>query len=324
MTRRRWYSLQATLLLGMGGVAFCALNIGPSPVTLFQILSATDVAILWQARLPRILLALAVGMALGGAGASYQALLRNPLADPYILGVSGGAALGSAIGIGAGLPFPFIALAAFVASLGTIGLILMIARGDAVHTTYRLLLTGVVCNAFAFACIMAVQAVIPIERSHEILVVLMGNLTLADLQITWWVFGIVIVGLIILMRHARALDAWTLGAETAASLGIDPARLQRTIFLAGSLVVGASVAASGLIGFVGLIVPHAARLIVGHRHHLLLPLSACGGGVFLVVADTVARSALHGGDYTTELPVGVVTALVGAPLFLWLLRKRTA
>lgn len=321
MSKTRWITINLTLLLLLGATAFCALNIGSTTTSLFDPISPTRDAILWTARFPRILLAIIVGMALGSAGTAYQALLRNPLADPYILGVAGGAALGSALGIGLGLPFPLIALLAFGASLATITGIVAISRGAGTHFTFRLLLTGVVCNAFAFALMMVMHVFVPAERSQEILALLMGNLTLADPQILLWLTIIVFAGLALLLRRARALDAWALGEETAASLGIATDKLQREVFIAGSLIVGAAVAASGLIGFVGLFIPHAVRMVVGHGHRLVLPASALVGGAFLVIADTVARSVLSYGTYQTELPVGVITALVGAPCFLWLLKR---
>jgi iron complex transport system permease protein len=322
MTRSRWWTMNLLLVLGMGGMALIALNIGPSAASLFNMSAPAADAILWETRLPRILLALLVGSALGSAGVSYQALLRNPLADPYILGVSGGAALGSTLGIALNFPFLGIVLLAFAVSLVIMIVIVTVSGRTQGASTYRLLLTGVVCNAFAFAAIMTLQALLPIERAHEILLLLMGTLSLADSSVLLLLTAIILPGIFFLMRSAHHLDAWGLGDTTSASLGIDPARFQRKIFLLGSVVVAAAVAASGLIGFVGLFIPHAVRLVVGHRHRLVIPVSAAVGGIFLVLADTVARSAFSSGTYFTELPVGVITALIGAPAFLWLMKRQ--
>ncbi len=310
------------LLVLLAAVTFLALNIGATNTTLWSAASPERDAILWTARWPRILLALLVGAALGCAGTTYQTLLRNPLADPYILGVSGGAALGSALGFTLNLPFIGVALCAFLVSFAVMLTIVGLMHGTHGDSVYRLLLTGVVTNAFAFAFILAVQNFIPSDRSHALLALLMGNLTLADLTIVRAIALPVLIGLAVLWWHARSMDAWILGHETAMSLGINVRRLQYTLFAAGSLVVGAAVAASGLIGFVGLFIPHAMRLLCGNQHRRLLPISALAGAIFLLCTDTAARSVLARTNFQSELPVGVITALIGAPCFLWLLRKR--
>lgn len=321
MTRRHWAIVNLAGLAAMATLALVCLNFGSTHTTLWTVSGPTAQAILWQARLPRILLALAVGMALGGAGTAYQTLLRNPLADPYILGVAGGAALGAALGYWGNFPLTGIMGTAFATSFAAMLGIWYLARTSAAAITYRLLLIGVVCNAFSYALLMAMQTLLPPERAGMIAMLLVGQLTSASLTTAGLVMLPVAGGLWWLIRQSSALDAWALGNDTAASLGIDITRLQRGVFLAGSLMVGAAVATAGLIGFVGLIVPHAVRLCVGSQHRLLIPISAAAGGVFLLLTDTIARTILVHGAYQTELPVGVITALIGAPCFVWLLQR---
>lgn len=310
------------LLCTLAGLV--ALNLGPSGITLFSspMEHTITAAILWETRLPRILLAGIVGAALGGAGTAYQALLRNPLADPYILGVSGGAALGSALAVAAALPFAGVVAAAFCISLGCMLAIYRLAARPGRMYTHALLLTGVVFNAFAFACILMIHALVPMERAQEILFLLMGNLALADRSMLLPAVLAVGTGMAFLLYRAQPLNALALGEETAQSLGVDLRRVQREVFFAGSLMISASVAMSGLIGFVGLFIPHAMRLLFGTDHRLLIPLSALGGAGFLIMADTVARALCAGATYQTELPVGVITALIGAPCFVYVLRKQ--
>lgn len=310
-------TLGAILLVAL----FVGLDVGPSNITLWSPPEDLKTAIVWQTRLPRVLLGMLVGCGLAGAGVAYQALLHNPLADPYILGVAGGAALGSAVAVALGLAWAWVIACACVASLLTMATIFAIARRGAAHFAHGLLLTGVVCNAFAFALIMLLHTFAPIQRGQEILFLLMGTLAIAGPDVLPLAGGAVAVGSLVLLARARALDTLALGEETATSLGVVVPRLQWEIFVAGSLMVGTVVAVSGLIGFVGLFIPHAMRLLVGHRHRVLLPAAALAGAAFLSLADTVARAALAHGTVQTELPVGVITALVGAPCFVWLLRK---
>lgn len=324
MTRTKWIVTHALLLLTVLTIGLALLNIGPTTMTMFDDASTLRDPIIWQTRFPRLLLALLVGMALATTGTTYQTLLRNPLADPYILGVSGGAALGSTIGIVCGLPFIAVIGCAFGLSLATICGITALASPTRGFSTDRLLLTGVVCNAFAFALMMALQSILPPERAQQMIFLLMGTLTTTTPDVLWILAGIVIGGIGLLLRHSRALDALACGEETAAAVGVDLARTQRQIFILSSLIVGAAVAMSGLIGFVGLFVPHAVRLIVGTAHRHLLPASAYIGGLFLMCTDTIARTAFSAGDFQTELPVGVITALIGAPCFVWLLRRRVS
>lgn len=320
LTRKRWR--YALLLLGLLA-AVCVgagLLIGPQPLVWVRgQLDATSATILWQLRLPRVLMGLLVGMALGAGGTGFQALLRNPLADPYILGVSGGAALGSVLGVILHLPFFVTVLFAFSTSIATMLFISWAAgRQDSPHT---LLLTGVIFNAFTFALIMLIHSMVSLQEAHTILFLLMGSLETIQLGSVAIVAALVVPPIIWLSFRGQALNAISLGTDTARSLGIDHHRLQRHTFIAASVMIGAVVAVSGLIGFVGLFIPHMVRLILGSDHRLVVPASALVGGAFLVLADAAARTMLAGSALQTELPVGVITALVGGPVFVWLLRR---
>jgi iron complex transport system permease protein len=283
-------------------------------------------------QLPRVAQGLAVGAVLGVSGAALQGLLRNPLADPFVLGVSGGAALGSAsatliasaLGLltatsGAVLVEP---LGGFAGALAALFIVVALGSERGVPSPLRMLLVGVVVNALAGAALMVLAALGDPALVQRTLVRLMGTLG-ADPSAPLLVPVVVAAALLALLfvwPRAQALNLLALGDETAQSLGVDPSRLRRSLFIALSLPVGAIVAVTGLIGFAGLVVPHALRLVVGPDHRALVPLSAALGGAFVALGDaTVSALAPAMG---TELPVGVVTALVGGPVFLALLRVR--
>jgi iron complex transport system permease protein len=269
-----------------------------------------------------VLLAAGVGASLATAGTAFQALLRNPLADPYILGVSGGAALGAicviALGGAFGLAAPAAPPAAFVGAGVAIALLLLAAGPRGRLDATRLLLIGVVLNALASAAIVFLASLAGLSESSRIFLYLIGNLSDAQPAYIVWIGAFLALGLAALLALARALNALALGDDAAALLGFSPARVKLALLLASSLLVGAAVSVAGLVGFVGLIVPHALRLALGADHRLLLPAAALGGASFLVLCDALARTALGG----PELPVGAITALVGGPLFLVLLRRR--
>jgi iron complex transport system permease protein len=281
---------------------------------------AGDIAL--RVRLPRVLLAAAVGAALAVAGALFQALLRNPLADPYVLGVSGGAAvggilalsLGSALGWGTAAAPP----AAFAGALVTTAALYAVAGARGRVSATHLLLTGVVFNAFASAGIVLVASLAGLTEGTSLFLWLIGSLSAVRADAVPVVGGFLLLGLGCAAPLLRDLDLLSLGEESAAQLGVDVARVQRVLLLSTSLMVGAAVSVAGLIGFVGLIVPHLLRLRLGPDHRLLVPAAALGGAAFLVLCDTVARTMLGG----RELPVGAITALAGGPLFLYLLRRQ--
>lgn len=280
-----------------------------------------DAVILFRARVPRVLLAAIVGGALAVSGAALQALLRNPLAEPHLVGISSGAALAAVIALvtmpvvlGQALVAP---VAAFLGALVSIWIVVRLAFvGERVEPT-TLLLIGVIYNAFTGALLMFINSVVDLYQAQGVLFWLMGHVGTREYS-TLAALGLYsLAGLALLLWHARDLDCLSLGDERAAELGVDVERARRMIFVAAALLVGAVVSVSGLIGFVGLVVPHLVRLLFGADHRLLLPASYLAGAVFLVWADTVARTVLG----VTEIPVGVVTAIVGAPVFTYLLRR---
>lgn len=330
LTRQRFAAVLAFLaaLLALTVIA-CAM-IGPVRIDLLDALrspeaTSVDALILFRTRVPRVLLAVSVGAGLAVAGAVLQALLRNPLAEPHILGVSGGAAFAGVLTLflAPRLPLAPYLLTPLGSFAGALAAMLLVYRLGTVHgrlQPYTFLLAGVVCNAFTGALIMAVNAMADLFQTHGILFWLMGSLATTSYQLVVASFLYAGFGSALLLRQARALNALSLGEDGAAQLGIDVARVRRMCFIVSSLLVGASVAVSGMIGFVGLIVPHVTRLLFGPDHRLLLPASALVGGVFLAVADTAARSV----SATGEVPVGVVTALCGGPFFVYLLRRQGA
>ncbi len=277
--------------------------------------------IVLQIRLPRALLAALVGAGLATAGALLQALLQNPLADPYVLGISGGAALGGVIalafGFSVGLGSLSVPLVAFVGALAATALLWMVAGPAGVVPSHSLLLTGIVFNAFASSLIVFVTTALDLSRVASVFLWLIGSIRLVDTWMIGAVAAFLSLGLGVGLYHAYALNLLSQGEETAAHLGVEVASVRRWILLSTALMIGASVAVSGLIGFVGLIVPHLLRLSIGSDHRVLVPASALFGAAFLMLADTLARTILA----PTELPVGALTSLVGGPLFLVLLRR---
>lgn len=284
-------------------------------------------AVLWGARFPRVVFAAAVGASLATAGAAFQAVLRNPLADPYILGVSGGAALGGTLmlTVAAAIGFTTVSvpLGAFVGALCAIALILGVGQWGPPGrlSTYVLLLTGVIFNAFASSVIMFLKSVVSAQKAQELLFYLMGSLTVEG-ESRWsmaLVVGAAIVTTAGILFWARDLNIMSLGDEEARSLGVDVGRVRVGVVVISSLGVAIAVAYTGLIGFVGLVVPHGIRLVVGPDHRLLVPMCAFFGASFLVICDVIARATFA--IFGTGLPVGVVTACVGAPLFVFFLRR---
>lgn len=311
------------LIAGLGITILAALNIGSEPVSVLRKgLTDTDISIILYSRLPRILLGAIVGIALGSGGTAFQALLRNPLADPYILGVSGGAALGSAAGLALGLPFFAVCLSAFAASFLSMLFIYWASRYHGRLPAHTLLLTGVIYNAFAFSFIMLIHSLVTMEQAHEILFMLIGNLEIQSYEVIAMVSAAVLAGFAALCALSRRLNIISISDETAENLGIDISATRRLIFFAASLMIGAVVSVSGLIGFVGLFIPHMVRLIFGSDHRLVMPVSGFMGAIFLIWSDTLARTLLMHGQYQTQLPVGVITALIGGPAFIFLLKRQ--
>lgn len=283
-----------------------------------------DREIFFRLRLPRVLLAALVGGSLAVAGASFQALLRNALAEPYTLGVAGGASLGAVLAIHSGLAasflgIPAVPLAAFVGAVLSMALVFFLARSGRRLPTVTLLLAGVTVNVFFSAAILIVNYLADLSQIHRMIHWMMGGIDTVGLDKVGRTLPFAAVGVAILWSQARAFNVLSLGEETARSLGVDVERTKLVAFGAASLVTGAAISASGPIGFVGLIVPHAVRIVLGPDHRLLIPASVLAGGAFLAVCDTAARTLLPSG----ELPVGVLTGLLGGPFFVWLLKTRT-
>jgi iron complex transport system permease protein len=277
--------------------------------------------IVWNLRVPRTLLAFLVGGSLGAAGASLQALVRNPLADPFLLGLSGGAGLGAVLAIALHLPGPWaLPLAAFVGALAALALVyrLGLVGGGALDPRI-LLLGGVAVGAFAAAITTAIVSLADAAELRNAFLWLWGGLSSASWDSVWLIGVYTPIPLLVLIASSRPLDLLALGEEPARYLGTDVERVKRRVYLAASLLTAAAVAVSGVIGFVGLVVPHIARLSWGHRHRVLLPAAFLGGGALLAIADTLARTVVA----PRELPVGVVTALIGVPVFASLLRRWT-
>jgi iron complex transport system permease protein len=307
----KWLALGAVALLAL----VAAVAVGPAG---FSTDHAT-VAIIRDLRLPRTLLAFLVGGSLAVTGAALQALVRNPLADPYLLGLSGGAGLGAVVAIALRLSGPWtLPASAFVGALAAILLVyrLGVVTG-AVLDTRVLLLAGVVVGAFAAAVMGAIMAISPAAELRNAFVWLLGGFGSASWQ-SLSVFGAyAVVPVVLIYVSGRSLDLLTLGEEPATYLGADIERTKRLVYGAASLLTAAAVAVSGTIGFVGLVVPHAIRLVWGHLHRTLLPAAFLLGGTLLVLADALARTLFA----PVELPVGVVTAVVGVPVFVLLLRR---
>lgn len=290
----------------------------------------THALILWQIRLPRVVMAAVVGAALAVGGAAYQGLFRNPLADPYVLGVSSGAALGAALAITfvdrihRHFPLPQllklgpVPIFAFIGGLCAVGLVYYLASAGGRVPVVGLLLSGVAVGSFSIAMVSLVIFLTKPQARDAIIFWLMGGLGNASWTKVGLLLPYVSVGVAMLLFHGRQLNAMLMGDEAAHNLGVEVERLKRRVLIAGSLLTAAAVAFCGAIGFVGLIVPHLVRNLVGPDHRFLLPASALVGAILLIVADTVARSILP----ATELPVGLVMAAVGGPFFLWLLRRK--
>lgn len=326
--RKLLLSLSISLLLLVAAVVLAA-GLGTESVSWGRAMSdaaSVDHAILFEVRLPRIALAALAGAGLASVGVAFQALLRNPLAEPYVLGVSGGAALGATLVIAIGLPVAaawttaMVPASAMLGGIAATALVYFIARAGGEGSATSMLLAGVIVNAIAGALITFVKTLVSAAKAQDLLFWLMGFIDVPSRTTLLVVLGYVAVGCTVLLLDAGRLNLLSLGDEPAQHLGVDVRRLERRVYVASSLVVGAIVSVTGLIGFVGLVVPHALRRIVGPDHRVLLPTSIVIGASMLVLCDLLARAAFRW--LGTEPPVGAVTALVGGPLFLVLLRRR--
>ncbi|HCU96772.1 MAG TPA: ABC transporter permease [Actinobacteria bacterium] len=287
--------------------------------------ASVDVVIVWQVRLPRVILGALVGAMLAGSGAAYQGVFRNPLADPYLLGVAAGGGLGATMIIVTGAPAAFLPPAAFAGAVIAVALTYLLgtgAGGGAARTggnAAAIVLAGVAVGTL----LTAIQTYLQQQHSQslqEIYAWILGGLS----QSTWSGVALIVpyaaVTAVVLLAHRRLLDVLRVGETEAASLGVDITRLRLTVVAAATLGTAAAVAVSGLIGFVGIIIPHAVRLTAGASYRVVLPVSMIGGAAFLVLADIAARTV----QAPAEVPIGVITAAIGAPFFLFVLRSRRA
>ena len=320
-------ALAAVLLVLV--MLLCSL-VGPQAISLKAVVSTPadptapnpDYEIFVRFRVPRIILAALVGAALASAGVIFQALLRNPLADPYILGISSGAGLGAMLAVVSGIGWTLwgrspIAVFAFAGALATVWLVWGIGRITGKYHVTGLLLAGVVVNAFLSALIMFLTSVAKSQQLYATIFWLMGNMTEEDALVLWVGGGCIVAGIVGLFFLSPQLNIISVGYHDARSVGVPVERIELAAFAISALITAVAVSLSGLIGFVGLIIPHAVRLVFGPDHRQLLPLSALAGAMFLVVADTIARVIVA----PAQLPVGVITALMGGPFFLVLLVK---
>lgn len=339
LTNSQWMTTLGLLVLTAIAVSFVCLHFGAQPIAYGEILrvfvdavsqkeidaGTSDVAttILLHIRLPRMLLGFLVGCSLATVGVALQALLRNPLADPYVLGVSSGAALGAAIGVLLGAGTTFLAETAlpacgFAGGLLALVVVYRMAASYEQLPIHSLLLTGVILNAIFSALIMFITSILEPNRSYGMMAWLMGTLTAPTYGGLAGLAVYLSIGLLLLFSQMRVLNILALGEDSARTLGIDTEKAKRFIFILAALVTGAVVSVSGMIGFIGMVVPHAVRLITGADHRLLLPASALVGGTFLMGADTIARTLIS----PAEIPVGIITALAGGPFFVYLLLWR--
>ena len=302
---------------------------GPSFLRPTEVLGAlagrgdpSAMAIVWSLRLPRVALGLLVGGVLAVSGASLQVLVRNPLADPYLLGLSGGAGLGAVLAITAGVASPWaVPAAAFGgALLAMVAVYRLAAVAGGALDGRVLVLAGVVVGAFAGALVSGLLAVTDAQGARSAMLWLMGGLGGAGWGTVAALAVYAVPALAVLVAEARSLNLLALGEEPAQHLGAEVARTKRRVFIAASLLTAAAVASAGIIGFVGLVVPHAIRILRGHDHRALLPAAFVAGGALLILADAGARTVFA----PVELPVGVITAIIGVPVFALLLRRWTA
>jgi iron complex transport system permease protein len=322
---------------GLAGAGLMAVLIGPVPLAPGAVLvelagrlplvdthsglSGQEVAILWQLRLPRVVLGGLVGAMLALAGAAYQGVFRNPLADPYLLGAAAGAGLGATLAIAYGpdtsaWPVDLLPLAAFAGAVTGVVAAYALGRSGGARTTTTLILSGVAVAAFLTAVQTYVQQQ-KAETLREVYGWILGRLTTAGWREVVLVVPYALLSTVLILLHRRLIDVLAVGDDEAASLGVRAARVRLVVVAAATLATAAAVAVSGLIGFVGIIVPHTIRLVAGPSHRLLVPLSLVGGAAFLILADLVARTVMA----PAELPIGVVTAFFGAPFFALVLRS---
>lgn len=338
--RERNFFIIGSLLLALTMVIIFSVTIGQADVSFMKaaniignkipfLKNITDISgvkesqeiIILQIRLPRIILAALIGMALAAVGTTFQGLLKNPMADPYIIGVSSGSALGAALaivsGISLSLGYFMVPLAAFAGALVSIFTVYNIARVGNKIPVYNLLLSGVALSSFLSA-LTSLLMILNSKETSQILYWMLGSFSGKTWEHVRIALPLIGIGIISLYFFSRELNLLLFGESTAQNLGVNVEKTKKILLILGSFTVASAVAVSGTIGFVGLIVPHATRLVTGSDHRILLPAASLAGGVFMVFADTIARTILS----PAEIPVGIITALFGAPFFIYLLKSK--
>ncbi len=336
LTLRRWLSSISIISVFSVLVSFILLFFGTDAVRPYEALmglkaaitgnlySGTVNTILFHVRLPRILLSLIVGGSLAAAGAGFQAILKNPLADPYVLGISSGAALGVIVSLYINVSFISIAgisstiVFAFTGAILTLYIVYRLGSVDGKIPPHTMLLSGVMVNAIIFAVILLLSSINTSFNFYKIVFWLLGYISSPDYPSLIITLIFSLIGIAILFSQTKALNVLTMDDETASTLGVDVVKVKKLVLLGGALLVAASVSICGPISFIGIMIPHAVRLLTGHDYKMVLPISVIAGGVFLAVADAFARTVVS----PTEIPVGIITAITGGPFFLYLLRTR--
>ncbi len=321
--------LAVSLLLAslLAAVAFIAVSLGSTGNNLKEVYQALVhnrplepalATIIWRIRLPRVILAFLVGATLSLGGLVFQALLRNPLAEPYILGISGGSAIGAIGGILLGLSyFPGVSLMAFAGSLATLLILLALSAGETFLAKNSLLLSGVMVNAFCAALIMFLVSLTHDSRLHNIIFWLMGDLSAVGLKHVAYLLVALAPCFFLIFWLSNTMNLLLLGKDMAMSMGVNIQFVTLALLTVTSFMVSATVSYCGLIGFVGLVMPHLLRLFLGSDHRILVPACVLGGGAYMILCDLLAKTLPEQG----EMPAGVVTAMIGAPLFIILLKR---
>lgn len=329
LTLKKWILTNFILLLIFLVITIISLRVGPSKIDFRDILNIIlgdisyneiSYSILIKVRLPRIILAAFVGAALSVSGVVLQAILHNPLSEPYISGISGGAAIGGILAILFNLDnflpyFSVIPLCSFLSSIITTSILYIIFNNYFKMSTIAIILLGVIVNTFSSAVILFITSIIDSNKLQQIIFWLIGNISSVEFHTLLFIGIFLLIGIIMLYYISYDLNIINLGEEIAVQTGVEVNRIKKIAFLASSILTGSVISISGMIGFIGLAVPHILRFIIGYDHRLLIPASAISGAIFLIISDTIARTIIA----PSEIPVGVITALIGCPIFIWLL-----
>ncbi len=325
---RRKAGILVSMLLFAAVVLVVAPFVGIETITLDSVLrpatGGTAADIFWRIRVPRVITAFCAGTALALAGMAFQAMFRNPLATPFTLGVSSGAAFGAALYVVSGIvlslgPVSGQSLSAFVWAIIAIIIVYGLTRTRRGFSTATMLIAGVAVNFFFSSLILFIQYLSDFTRSFRVIRWLMGGFEIVGLRPVFTFLPFVVIGCVVIFTLGFELNVMTLGDEIAISRGVSVRRVRQALFFAVSLMVGGIVSVCGPIGFIGMMAPHICRLMVGYDHRYLAPATCAFGGAFLVLCDTLARKLIA----PAEIPVGVITALLGGPFFLWLLMRRS-